>query len=625
MKQHKAAFLGLAKPRLRFSDTGEPEDKTTNDVYFSAEGGAEETKTVFLEACDLPTRWQSGKPHVICELGFGTGLNFLVTLAKWQQSALADQSLHYISIEAAPMSKSDMLKAHKNFAAYKKESKELLSRFPPPVKGFHHLHFDSGVSLTLLFGLAKEVMPQLSAKVDSWFLDGFAPAKNPEMWNEKVFTQIARLSAPMAQIGTYTAAGSVRRGLEKVGFNINKKPGYGRKRHRLTAQLVNSVNYKPAATRPARVMIIGGGIAGACLAFALNRAKLPHCLIEKTSLASAASGNSHGLVSPRLDLDDTPLARFYRTAFTYACSFYQQNCPHLFKKTGLLRLATDKKQEEKFTALVQAEALPAEMMQTGKNDRELWLPTAGILQPKRAVCSLTESTTIISAHVEQLLFKNGQWIALDAAGKEIDRAPAVVMATGCDQINVPGLPKLKILRGQVSTAKNIQELPATPILGQSYMVPIAPDTVLFGATHDRVQNMTSSEPCQSDNARNLKNLAQLVPELAAKIDISAIDGRASFRAASPDMQPLAGPVPTAEIGNWAQKHWGKLDDYANAPMQQGLFMLNGLGSRGLTLAPILAEEIISLICGTPSLLEKQAANALHPARFAARSARKNNS
>jgi len=615
-------FLGLPKAKLRWSDAAEPEDITTGDVYFSADDGAKESQSVFLNACQLPARWQQNKTHVICELGFGTGLNFLVTLAKWRKTTKPEQILHYIAIEGYPMTQSEMKKAHSRFPEFSAEAKILQTNWPSPTKGFHTRDLGNQVSLTLLFGPAGQMLKQLEAKVDSWFLDGFAPAKNPEMWSEQVLAQMARLSAPAARVGTFSVAGFVRRGLSDVGFVVEKKPGHGRKRQRLEAEFTEPGEIAKPPAYPQKALVIGGGIAGACLANALTQANIKCVLIEKESVASGASGNPYGLVSPRLDLDDTPLARFYRTAFAYANWFYTKMCPDAFTQTDIRKLAINTEQQQKFFALMQAGALPPEQMELLNDGQELRINGAGILQPVKAVNKLVAQATIISQQIVQLIFKEGQWRALTANGVEVDRAPIIILATGCGIIDAPDIPKMRLLRGQISITNDVQNLPATPLVGQSYTVPIAPNTLLFGATHDRLDTLENAKVRQSDHVRNLDNLTKLDPELAAKIDVTKLTGRASVRAASPDMQPLAGPVPTAAICNWSREHWGKLDDYVDAPKHPGLFILNGLGSRGLTLAPLLAEEIVRQVTDAPSVLEKEVINALHPARFAARAARK---
>ncbi|VAV87164.1 tRNA (5-methylaminomethyl-2-thiouridylate)-methyltransferase / FAD-dependent cmnm(5)s(2)U34 oxidoreductase [hydrothermal vent metagenome] len=616
-------FFGMPPAQLAWSTSGEPQDVVTGDVYFSVNDGLAETKTVFLQACNLPERWQVGASHTITELGFGTGLNFLASCALWKQQAKPGQTLHYISVEGFPLTLAELTRAHKKFPELADEATALQANWPPSVKGFHRLFFAAyQVELILLFGPAEQMLQQLNAQVDSWFLDGFAPAKNQQMWSDGVFEQIARLSAPAARIGTYTVAGFVRRGLAKAGFEVQKKSGHGNKRQRLEA-IYPGAAIAPICRSAETVMVIGGGIAGACVAHELRQSGMDCLLVEADKLAAGASGNPIGLVSPRLDLEDSALARFYRCAFVYACQFYQQNCPDAFGQNGLLRLAETPEQQQKFADLAQAAALPPALLEWQQTANRLLLKTAGVLDPVAAISQLSQTTKIIKAEVTKLSHDGKNWLALDANQQQIASAKSVVLATGAVSIAALQLPPFRILRGQVSWAAGIKNIPDIARIGKTYLTKLAPDKLLFGATHERVDVMGDSQIRAHDHQTNLAGLANLAPELAAQINPKILQGRTSYRAASPDLQPMAGPVADAnKISAWSKQHWGKLHDYSTAPVLPNLYLLNGLGSRGLTLAPLLARFIISQITTSPSPLEQQAATALHPARFAARAARK---
>ncbi|MCF6292299.1 MAG: FAD-dependent 5-carboxymethylaminomethyl-2-thiouridine(34) oxidoreductase MnmC [Robiginitomaculum sp.] len=616
-------FFGLPRAQLLWSETGEPQDKISQDVYFSSADGIQETKTVFLNGCGLPKRWNEQPLHTIAELGFGTGLNFLASIALWRKTCQPGQKLHYISVEGSPLSAEEMARAHLRFTELTDEATELRAVLPPAIKGFHHCHIGTDIQISLLYGPVGEMLPQLQANVDSWFLDGFSPAKNPQMWSTQVFDEIYRLSAPEAHLASFSVAGSVCRGLNHVGFEIEKKPGHGYKRHRLEAVLTRKQPSPDPTVTPKTVMVIGGGIAGACLVHQLARHGMDCLLIDSSGLASGASGNPIGLVSPRLDLDDTPLARFYRTAFCYAIQFYQQNASSSFKQTGISRMAQSPEQWDKFAKLFLYKALPDDMLALNAEKQELQLSTAGTLQPVKAIQTLVANADIVAKHVTKLANESGQWVARDENDKVIARTDIVVLAHGVGEIAGLGLPVLRKLRGQISIAGNITDRPKTPIIGKSYALSVGSEELLFGATHDRVDEVTDTSVKPSDHRRNLAELEALLPELVNQIDASTLTGRTSYRAASPDLQPLAGQVPDFDkCKAWAKQYWGKLDDYSSAPVQSGLYMLNGLGSRGLTLAPILAKAIVADILGHSSPLEKEAATALHPARFAARTARR---
>lgn len=205
-----------------------------NDVYFSAEDGLAETRHVFLNGNDLPKGWEDAEEFVICETGFGTGLNFLAVWKLFEQTALPGQSLHFISVEKYPLTEAQITEALEIWAA-DVNVPALADTYNALIKGAGgKIKMSENVSLELHVGDVNEMMPHLQTPVDCWFLDGFRPATNPEMWSETVFQNMARLSKKGASFATFTAAGAVRRGLESAGFEVRKVPGYGRKREMIT-------------------------------------------------------------------------------------------------------------------------------------------------------------------------------------------------------------------------------------------------------------------------------------------------------------------------------------------------------------------------------------------------------
>lgn len=221
-----------------------PRSERFEDIYFSKENGMEETRHVFLDGNNVPFCWESeepGKKFVICETGFGTGLNFLMAQNAFEKIAKKGQVIDFISFERYPLSVSEIAQAHEIWPDFpRKNLTKLLSKYPVRVPGIHKMQISPYVSLTLFFDDVNAAMRKLNADVDCWFLDGFRPATNPEMWTGEIFEQMARLSKPGATFATYTAAGFVRRGLEAVGFEVEKVPGYGRKREMLRGRYVQN-------------------------------------------------------------------------------------------------------------------------------------------------------------------------------------------------------------------------------------------------------------------------------------------------------------------------------------------------------------------------------------------------
>lgn len=216
---------------LEWRDGGVPVSTRFDDPYFSLENGLAETRHVFLAGNDLPGRFCPG--FHVAELGFGTGLNALATWAAWQASSI-DGQLFFTSFEAFPMRTDEMRRALQPFAELTEHADALLDVWHPDGGVFEIGAF----ILEVVIGDARIVLPDWRGHADAWYLDGFSPAKNPELWEEGLLDQIARHTAPDGMVATYTAAGFVRRGLEASGFHVHRRPGYGRKRHMTIGRLL---------------------------------------------------------------------------------------------------------------------------------------------------------------------------------------------------------------------------------------------------------------------------------------------------------------------------------------------------------------------------------------------------
>ena len=217
------------QPDLDWRDEKIPISRRFDDPYFSLDNGLEETRHVFLAGNDLPARFADG--FHIAELGFGTGLNFLVTLAAWRQSG-AKGRFHFTTFEAFPMESADRERA---LAAFP-ELGELRGELTLALASGTGPYDFGDVTLTLVLGDARDTLPAQNLAADAWFLDGFSPAKNPELWGEGLMTEVGRHTKSGGTAATYTAAGHVRRALADAGFDVTRIAGYGRKRHMTRAR-----------------------------------------------------------------------------------------------------------------------------------------------------------------------------------------------------------------------------------------------------------------------------------------------------------------------------------------------------------------------------------------------------
>ncbi len=225
---------------------GQPFSSVFSDVYFSTDNGLAETEYVFIEGNALTTRWQTLQQQpqfTIVETGFGTGLNFLCAAKLWLKLAPTHAKLHFISVEKHPLTTEQLQQALQLWPQLNEFYEPLIAQYPTLTTLQPSIQlFNQQITLTLLIGDATEEISQIGQPVDAWFLDGFAPSQNPEMWQPKLFSQMARLSNAGTTFATFTSAGEVRRGLIAAGFKVFKRSGFGKKREMLQGIWPNMVD-----------------------------------------------------------------------------------------------------------------------------------------------------------------------------------------------------------------------------------------------------------------------------------------------------------------------------------------------------------------------------------------------
>jgi tRNA 5-methylaminomethyl-2-thiouridine biosynthesis bifunctional protein len=228
---------------------GQPYSTIFQDVYYSSDNGLLETEYVFLQGNKLTPRWQqlTTPTFTIIETGFGTGLNFLCAAQLWLSHAPKNATLHFISTEKYPLSLQEITSALQFWPTLNDFSEQLLTQYTALINSGESIQlFDNRVQLTLLIGDATDSLTKIKNPVNAWFLDGFSPAKNPEMWQPALFTQMARLSRHNTTFATFTSAGMVKRGLKIAGFHVSKQAGFGKKREMLTGDFIGeSFDEKP--------------------------------------------------------------------------------------------------------------------------------------------------------------------------------------------------------------------------------------------------------------------------------------------------------------------------------------------------------------------------------------------
>jgi len=584
-------------PELVWTAEGAPRSGRFGDVYFSAEDGLAESRAVFLQGCGLPEAWAGRRRFTVGELGFGTGLNILALLDLWRRERPEGRRLHVFSIEAFPMSREEAARAHARWPELAVVSAPLLARWPARTPGFHRVDLpEFRATLDLAVMEAGEALARWSGRADAWFLDGFSPALNPQMWREEVLAAVAARSAPDARAATFTVAGAVRRGLQASGFTVDKRPGFGRKHERLEAALAG----EREADRSPSVAVVGAGIAGAALVRVFRALGVRPLVIDAAGPGAGASGNPAALVTPRLDAGGGPVAALHAQAFSRAVALYGFEAAQAVIARGVIQLEAAARDGARFDRLADQPFWPEGSMRRLAPEEAsaaldepvdrggLLMGEALTVRPAAVLDAFLQDAEIVAGEVAALEPEGGGRLLKDGQGRVLARAEVVCVATGWGRALLVDLP-LSPVRGQVSWSEGAS---AAAAAWGGYAAPTG-NGVLFGATHDRNDDRADHRP--HDDRRNLDALAGALPVLASRIDPQRLQGRASARATTPDRLPVAGEL---------------------AP---GLFVLGGLGSRGFATAPLLAEHVAALALGAPSPLPRDLAKIVDPERFAARS------
>ncbi|MGF6099211.1 bifunctional tRNA (5-methylaminomethyl-2-thiouridine)(34)-methyltransferase MnmD/FAD-dependent 5-carboxymethylaminomethyl-2-thiouridine(34) oxidoreductase MnmC [Pseudomonas sp. 18175] len=649
----------ITHAQLDWDDQGRPHSRVFDDVYFSDQSGLEETRYVFLEQNRLQERFAALPADgrlVIGETGFGTGLNFLCAWQLFEQHAVAGACLHFVSVEKYPLSHADLQRALALWPQLQPFAEQLLKHYIAIHQGFQRLVLDNGrVTLTLLIGDALEQLPQLDAQIDAWFLDGFAPAKNPDMWTAELFAELARLAAPGSTISTFTSTGWVRRLINAAGFKMKRTPGIGHKWEILRGEFLGWPKETPAPSaakpwfgRPAAIdgerhaMVIGGGLAGCATAASLAARGWRVSLLERhAALAQEASGNPQGVLYLKLSAHGTALSQLILSGFGHTRRLLE----HLHRGVdwdgcGVLQLAFDAKEAERQAQL--ADAFAPELLhlldQTQAQQQAgielaqggLFFPDGGWVHPP-ALCQWQTTHPLIKVlthhNAVELHRVDNQWQARDA-DTVLASASVVVLAGAADIKHFPASAELplKRIRGQIT---RLAQTPAsaalaTVVCAEGYVAPARLGEHTLGASFDfKSCDLT---PTAAEHAGNLEMLREISEDLLHRLGADQLapdqmQGRAAFRCTSPDYLPIVGPLADLTAFNQAyatlSKDARQVPD-TPCPWLPGLYINSGHGSRGLITAPLCGELLAAWLNDEPLPLPASVAQACHPNRFALR-------
>jgi tRNA 5-methylaminomethyl-2-thiouridine biosynthesis bifunctional protein len=625
--------------RLVRTAQGVPFSEAYGDIYHPVVGAWAQARHVFLAGNGLPERWRGRDRFVILETGFGLGNNFLAARHAWRNDPHAPRTLHFISVERHPLMRDDLAQVPRD-AALASLAAELVQAWPPLTPNVHRLAFEGGrVELLLALGDVHDWLPQWVARVDAFFLDGFAPARNPQMWQPALFKAMARMAAPEATVATWSAARAVRDGLTTAGFEVQRSGGQGGKRDitvgRYAPQFTPRTTGARLHTRPAgHAVIIGAGLAGCGAARALWQEGWRCTVIDaRERPAQEGSGNPAGMFHGIVHADDGSHARFGRAAALAAQGAVREAISRGVpgSASGLLRLETAL-DVAAMQAIIERRGLPPDYAQalTAEAASELvgtrlahpaWLyPGGGWVSPVALSCHwLAEAGVGVrflgGIQVGRLRRQPHAWEVLDASGGVIEGADVVILANAADAARLANAdwPQRRV-RGQVSLVDPAR-LPVRarmPIAGAGYLVVPTQGPAVFGAT---TQADDENESVRDADHRH--NLGQLQRLLDQPIDIAPneLDGRTGWRCVVDDRLPVIGAVPDGA------SEQGRMDHARLVPRVPGLYVCAGMGSRGITWSALGARILASWVCGAPAPVEADLLDAVDPARFIARRVR----
>jgi tRNA 5-methylaminomethyl-2-thiouridine biosynthesis bifunctional protein len=641
----------LIPAQLRWNE-GTPEAELFGDIYFSRANGLEESRYVFLAGNALHERWKALQPKeyfVIGETGFGTGLNFLLAWQLWEATAPTDTQLFFISTELHPLTREDLQRALTHWPELAPYAEALLQHYPHLTPGFHWLPLVPGrITLLLLFGDANHTLAQLADcqhndfftknpwHIDAWFLDGFAPAKNPTLWQNDLLHTIATLSKTGTTVATFTAAGQVRRDLQALGFHVKKIAGYGSKREMIVAAMTDASHpstpknfstfkketpwllHNTTHAQPEHVIVIGAGLAGCHIARTLAERCIAVTVLEKHAApAQEASGNAQGALYTKLSANDAALTRFSLASLQYALQHYQRDIfSDAVSTCGLLQL-----QEQPDTSLRTLLANNASLAQwiDAKAASECsgialtrggwWLQQSGWINPAMLCRVLLEHPLITVQYnteiTQQLSPQNNEHIVIACANQTAHFAQTQWMP-------------LRPVRGQIT------HLPMTDtsnhlrcvICDEGYLTPAFQQQHCLGASF--MPDDIDTQLRTSEQQHNLNLLRDIAPTLDALWCNADLAGRAALRCTTPDHLPMVGALPNREF---FLQRYTKLQHNARAVIHdaggymKNVWIFTGFGGRGLCYIPLAAELLAAQILNTPRPLPRDLQQALAPARF----------
>ncbi len=519
-------------------------------------------------------------------------------------------------------------------------SEEFLPFYKRISSGYNQISFEKeNLDLILIVGDIVEVIQSFHAKIDAWYLDGFSPSKNPEMWTKEIFTFMKRNSKTGATFSTYSTAGFVREGLAEAGFVVEKETGFGNKKHMLKG-LMPIIQQKIAdkpwfripkfVSKSKNAIIIGGGLSGTSIAYALSQKGFNITLIEREDrIAPGASGNPAGMFAPILTGDASDLSEWSFVAyreFTQFISLYGEQFPETLRQIGVYQIANSDDEMNRFKKAIENCQISSEYAGLRENEnfyRGFFFPKAGWVNPfelSNAYLRLSANRVkiILSTSVVQLERSESYWKVF-LSNKEILESEIVIFANSFDAKDfINGLEKIKKVRGQIvyyPSDKFPTKIENVILHEDGYIIPNVDDMHIIGSTFDPYDSSTDLNI--EHNVYLLQQIKNLFPAIDPE-DGRKMRGRVSFRAMSSDHLPMVGPVPNrVEF----QKDYSDLwkaniyKDYPDGKYLPGLYISCAHGSKGILNSYLAANVLAAMLTNGALPINMTLLEKISPSRF----------
>ena len=604
---------------------------------------ADESSTLALQAwlCWVQGQWLGHADFVVLDPGFGAGVRFLALWQAWRQDPQRCQRLHVVSLESNPLTALDLAQANTH-SPHADLATALIQAWPPQTPNLHLLDFESSqVRLTLGFGSLPILLRSLRLAAHSICLCSSDTQLESSVWTSALLKSVGRLAAPNASLWAPQTDPTLLAGLRTAGFEplVSDDPGPGENSAwRLGAPRFAPRRLPSIQVRCADAIVVGAGLAGAAVAQALAHQGLRVTVLEREAgPAQGASGNPAGLFHGAVHPQDGLYARLYRAAALVAASTYRpalQGGLVAGQAQGMLRQETDSLGLDGMLRTLQAQGLPSDYVQAlsaadasamagVQLQSPCWFyPSGGWVAPPDWVRSALQSPGVTlrsNTSVHSLKRSGSLWQLLDNEGRALAQTTLLVLCNAQQAAPLlktqgPGAWPLSQARGQV-THWPLSSAPTLrlPVAGEGYALPL-PMGLLCGATRQEADHGAAVRA--ADHLLNTARLQRLTG-LAPPRDTSTWQGRVGWRLHSDDRLPIAGPVPLM-----AMPPGQRLDQARLLPREQGLFVLTALGSRGLSLAPLMGRLVAAQATGAPWPLEQDLVDAVDPGRWTVRAARR---